>query len=47
MGEYVTVSIPRAIADDIDKIMTEKGYWPSRGSFVQDACIDQIRRYGK
>ena len=43
-SKYATVSIPRAIADDIDKITEEVGYWPSRGAFVQDACIEKIRR---
>ena len=41
---YVTVSIPVAIADDIDGLIGELGYWPSRGAFVREACIEKIRR---
>ena len=40
--KYVTVSIPTAIADDIDELLRERGYWPSKGAFVREACIEKI-----
>ena len=40
--KYVTVSIPEAMAKDIDRLMEEVGYWPSRGAFVREACMDKI-----
>ncbi len=40
---YVTVSIPRAIAEKIDHLIEELGYWPSRSSFVREACLEKIR----
>ena len=39
---YVTVSIPKAIAAKIDVIIDELGYWPSRSSFVREACLEKI-----
>ena len=39
---YVTVSIPTAIAAKIDTIIGELGYWPSRSSFVREACLEKI-----
>ena len=48
MGEeeqkYVTVSIPRGIAVEIDRLIEKLGYWPSRGAFVREACLEKIRR---
>ena len=41
--KYVTVSIPRAIAEKIDQLIEGLGYWPSRSSFVREACLDKIR----
>jgi Arc/MetJ-type ribon-helix-helix transcriptional regulator len=41
--KYVTVSIPRAIADNIDHLIEALGYWPSRSSFVREACLEKIR----
>ena len=43
MNKYATVSIPRGIADAIDELIEELGYWPSRGSFVREACLEKIR----
>ena len=40
---YVTVSIPKAIAEGIDQLIEELGYWPSRSSFVREACLEKIR----
>ena len=39
---YVTVSLPVGIARDIDELIEETGYWPSRGSFVREACLEKI-----
>ena len=43
--KYVTASIPIGIAKDIDKLIEEMGYWPSRGAFVREACTE--RKSGK
>lgn len=40
--KYVTVSIPRGIARDIDGLIQELGYWPSKSSFVREACLEKI-----
>jgi Arc/MetJ-type ribon-helix-helix transcriptional regulator len=40
--KYVTVSIPRGIADDIDSLIKRLGYWPSKSSFVREACLEKI-----
>ena len=41
---YVTVSIPKAVADNIDFLIGELGFWPSRSSFVREASVEKIRR---
>ena len=42
-SKYATISIPRGVADAIDELIEELRYWPSRGSFVREACLDKIR----
>jgi len=42
ISRYVTVSIPKAIAGKIDFLIDELGYWPSRSSFVREACLEKI-----
>jgi len=42
--KYVTVSIPKAMADEIDVLIGELGYWSSRSSFIREACLEKIRK---
>ncbi|MCW3978689.1 MAG: ribbon-helix-helix domain-containing protein, partial [Candidatus Bathyarchaeota archaeon] len=44
---YVTISLPRGIAEDIDRLIEEIGYWPSKGAFVREACTDKLWRERK
>ena len=46
-AKYVTISLPVAISDAIDGLMEELGYWPSRGAFVREACLEKIREERK
>jgi Arc/MetJ-type ribon-helix-helix transcriptional regulator len=41
-ARYVTVSLPVGIARDIDALIEETGYWPSRGAFVREACLNKL-----
>ena len=41
--KYVTVSLPVGIAKAVDNLIGELGYWPSRGAFVREACLEKIR----
>ena len=41
--KYVTISLPKGIADTVDELIEELGYWPSRGAFVREACLEKIR----
>ncbi len=47
MSKYATVKILRALADDMDTLMEDIGYWPSRGAFVREACIEKMERVRK
>jgi len=41
--KYSTVSLPRGIADAVDELIDELGYWPSRGAFVREATLEKVR----
>ena len=41
--KYGTVSIPMGIIEQIDFLIKELRYWPSRGAFVREACLEKIR----
>lgn len=42
-SKYVTISLPTGISDEIDELIDELRYWPSRGAFVREACLTKIR----
>ena len=42
--QYKTASIPRRLADDVQELMEELGYWPSLGSFVREATLEKLKR---
>ena len=41
---FGAVSIPLAILREIDRLIEELGYWPSRSAFVREACLEKIQR---
>jgi metal-responsive CopG/Arc/MetJ family transcriptional regulator len=41
--EFGAVSVPIPILEEIDKLIEELGYWPSRSSFVREACLEKIQ----
>lgn len=43
MDKYATISIPVALAEAIDELNEELGYWPSRGAFVREAVLEKLR----
>jgi len=42
-SKYVSISLPTGLSDEIDKLIEELGYWPSRGAFAREACLEKIR----
>jgi len=42
--EFSAVSIPEPILAEIDDLIEELGYWPSRSAFVREACMEKIER---
>ncbi len=42
-NKYRTVSIPRGITDDVEKLIDELRYWPSISSFVREATLEKLK----
>ncbi|GAH62179.1 unnamed protein product [marine sediment metagenome] len=42
--KWKSISLPKGLADDIQEIMDEFGYWPSLGAFVREAAIEKLKR---
>jgi Arc/MetJ-type ribon-helix-helix transcriptional regulator len=42
--KFRSVSLPTGVLEAIDALIEELGYWPSRSSFVREACLEKLRR---
>jgi len=42
MTRYYTASVPKPLADDINLLIEEIGYWPSFSAFVREACLEKL-----
>ncbi len=42
--EYRTVSLPRVLTDDIQKVIDEFKYWPSLSAFIREAALEKLKR---
>jgi Arc/MetJ-type ribon-helix-helix transcriptional regulator len=42
--KFRSVSLPTGILEAIDVLIEELRYWPSRSSFVREACLEKMRR---
>ncbi|MEM2152390.1 MAG: ribbon-helix-helix protein, CopG family [Candidatus Bathyarchaeia archaeon] len=41
---FGAVSLPLKILEEIDRLIEELGYWPSRSAFVREAYLEKIKR---
>jgi Arc/MetJ-type ribon-helix-helix transcriptional regulator len=42
--KFGSVSLPMGVLEAIDALTKELRYWPSRSSFVREACLEKIRQ---
>jgi len=42
--KYGAASISIGVLEEIDNLIKELRYWPSRSAFAREACLEKIRR---
>jgi Arc/MetJ-type ribon-helix-helix transcriptional regulator len=42
--KFGSVSLPMGVLEAIDALIADLRYWPSKSSFVREACLEKIRR---
>lgn len=43
-GKYSSVSLPLILLEEVDRLIEELGFWPSRSAFVREACLEKIKK---
>jgi len=44
---YSSISIPTSLLEEIEKIVKELKYWPTKTAFIREACLEKLERYHK
>jgi len=41
---YSSISIPTRLLKEIEKLVMELGYWPTKTAFIREACLEKLER---
>jgi metal-responsive CopG/Arc/MetJ family transcriptional regulator len=44
---YKSISIPARLLEEIEKLVEELGYWPTKTAFIREACLEKLERHRK
>jgi len=44
-SEFRTVSLPAQLVEQVEKIIQEFRYWPTKTDFIREAVIQMLERY--
>jgi len=43
-GQFSTVSLPTSLVEEVQKIVDELRYWPSKTDFIREATLEKIEK---
>jgi len=46
-GAFSSISFPTLLINEIEKIVNEFGYWPTKTAFIREAVMEKLERYRK
>jgi metal-responsive CopG/Arc/MetJ family transcriptional regulator len=46
-GPFSSISFPTPLVKEIEKVVEEFGYWPTKTAFIREACLEKLERYRK
>ena len=46
-SEFRTISLPSPLVDEVEKVIGNLGYWPTKTDFVREAVLEKLERYRK
>jgi metal-responsive CopG/Arc/MetJ family transcriptional regulator len=44
---YSSISLPTNLVGEIEKLIDELRYWPTKTAFIREACLEKMQRYKK
>jgi len=46
-GPFSSISFPTPLIKEIEKVVEELGYWPTKTAFIREAVMEKLERYKK
>ena len=44
---FSSVSLPIPLVKQIEKVVKNIGYWPTKTAFIREACLEKLEKYNK
>lgn len=44
---YSSISLPKGLMRQIEKLAKELGYWPTKTAFIREACLEKMEKHRK
>lgn len=42
---YSSISIPTRLLQEIEKLVKELSYWPTKTAFIREACLEKMEKH--
>lgn len=46
-GQFRTISLPSPLVEEVEKVVGNLRYWPTKTDFVREAVLDKLEKYRK
>jgi len=46
-GPFSSISFPTPLIKEIEKVVRELGYWPTKTAFIREAVMEKLERHRK
>jgi Arc/MetJ-type ribon-helix-helix transcriptional regulator len=45
--KFATVSLPTPLIEEIERLIVELRYWPTKTDFIREAVVEKLERFRK
>lgn len=46
-GHFSSISFPTPLVKDVEKVVKELGYWPTKTAFIREAVVEKLGKHSK
>ena len=46
-GPFSSISFPSPLVKDVEKVVKELGYWPTKTAFIREAVVEKLDKHSK